>query len=146
LAECSRLNGLTSMTSRLVSPTHTGRIQMGSGKVRSGNQRVPPAASSDCRAAGTLHCETQSTRLVQTHQLTRLIQTEVPEGQRKADPQGQLDPDQKTGFEGVTVVSDVELRDDAAQTVLELKPGIRDEVIFNPVNPGKVIFNPVNSG
>lgn len=45
------LNRLTSTMSRLVSPRQTGRIQVESGKVRSGNQRAPPAASSDCSAA-----------------------------------------------------------------------------------------------
>lgn len=41
--------------------------------------------------------------------LTRLVQTQVPQGQRQADPQGQLDPNQQAGLERVTVVPDVEL-------------------------------------
>lgn len=53
---------------------------------------------------------------------TGQVQTEVPQGQRDADPEGQLDPDQHTGLEGVAVVPDVELRDDAAQVLLELEP------------------------
>lgn len=53
---------------------------------------------------------------------TRLIQTEVPQGQRDAHPEGQLDPDQRAGLEGVAVVPDVKLRDDTAQVLLELEP------------------------
>lgn len=56
---------------------------------------------------------------------TRLIQTEVPQGQRDADPEGQLDPDQHAGLEGVAVVPDVELRDDTAQVLLELEPELK---------------------
>lgn len=54
---------------------------------------------------------------------TRLIQTEVPQGHRDADPKGQLDPNQHAGLEGVAVVSDVELSDNTAQVLLELEPG-----------------------
>lgn len=53
---------------------------------------------------------------------TRLVQTQVPEGQGNADPQRQLNPDQQTGLEGVTIVPNVELRNDATQVLLELEP------------------------
>lgn len=46
-------DGLTSTMSRLVSPRQTGRIQVESGNVRSGNHRVPPAARSPCSATQT---------------------------------------------------------------------------------------------
>ncbi len=42
--------------------------------------------------------------------LTGLVQTQVSKGQREADPQGKLHPHQQAGFEWVTVVPDVELR------------------------------------
>lgn len=41
----------TSTMSRLVSPRHTGKIQVESGEVRSGNHRAPPAARAACSAA-----------------------------------------------------------------------------------------------
>lgn len=47
---------LTSTMSRLVSPRQTGRIQVESGKVRSGNHREPPAARSDCSTAEDTVC------------------------------------------------------------------------------------------
>lgn len=53
---------------------------------------------------------------------TGLVQTQVSEGQRNADPQRQLNPDQQTGLEGVTIVPNVELRNDATQVLLELEP------------------------
>lgn len=54
--------------------------------------------------------------------LTRLIQTEVAQSKRDANPEGKLDPDQHASLEGVAVVADVELRDDTAQVLLELEP------------------------
>lgn len=59
--------------------------------------------------------------------LTRLIQAQISEGQRQTDPEWQLNPDQQTGFEGVTVISDIELRDDPPQVLLELEPGRRTD-------------------
>lgn len=59
--------------------------------------------------------------------LTRLIQAQISESQRQTDPEWQLNPDQQTGFEGVTVISDVELRDDPLQVLLELEPGRRTD-------------------
>lgn len=53
---------------------------------------------------------------------TGLVQTQVPQGQGNADPQRQLNPDQQTGLEGVTIVPNVELRNDATQVLLELEP------------------------
>lgn len=60
--------------------------------------------------------------------LTGLVQTQVSEGQRETDPQRQLNPDQQTGFEGVTVVSDVELRNNTTQILLELEPKNKQNV------------------
>lgn len=37
--------------SRLASPRHTGKIQVESGAVRSGNHRAPPVARAACTAA-----------------------------------------------------------------------------------------------
>ncbi len=150
------MNRLTSMMSRLVRPRQTGRIQVESGKVRSGNHRVPPAVRSDCSTAentvqlsivkgikswsqtdpgsmGVYRTDPGSVyqtgpRPAQSQcQLTGLVQTQVSEGQREADPQGQLNPDQQTGFEGVTVVSDVELRNNTTQIFLELEPDQREQ-------------------
>lgn len=56
-------------------------------------------------------------------QLTSLLHTKVSECQREADPEWQLDPHQQTSFEGMTVVSHVELRDKATQVLLKLEPG-----------------------
>lgn len=46
-------DGLTSTMSRLVNPTQTGRIQVESGNVRSGNHRVPPVTRSPWSATDT---------------------------------------------------------------------------------------------
>lgn len=54
--------------------------------------------------------------------LTRLLQTQVSQGQREADPQRQLDPNQQACLEWVTVVPDVELGDQMTQVLLELEP------------------------
>lgn len=42
---------------------------------------------------------------------TGLIEAQVAQGQREADPQRQLDPNQQASLERVTVVPDVELGD-----------------------------------
>lgn len=113
--------------SRLVSPRQTGRIQEESGRVRSGNHSAPPVARSDCSTVGRF-AVSPGPGLIRVslgqHQckLTRLVQTEVSKSQRETDPQRQLNPDQHTGFEGVTVVSDVELRNDTTQILLEQEP------------------------
>lgn len=118
---------LTSMMSRLVSPRQTGRIQEESGKVRSGNHSAPPVARSDCSTVGKFAVSPDRGLIrvslgQQQCKLTRLVQTQVSKGQRETDPQRQLNPDQQTGFERVTVISDVELRNDATQILLELEP------------------------
>lgn len=53
--------------------------------------------------------------------LTGLVQGQVPEGQREAEPQRDLNPDQQAGSGGVTVISDVELRHKATQILPELE-------------------------
>ena len=53
------------------------------------------------------------------------MQAQVSERHRETDPQRKLNPDQQTGFEGVTVLSDVELRNNTTQVLLELEPGHR---------------------
>lgn len=67
---------------------------------------------------------------------TGLIQTEVPQGQREADPHGELDPDEHGGLEGVTVVPHVELRDDATQVLLKLEPEDKQLVSGPGLQPG----------
>lgn len=68
--------------------------------------------------------EPQSTSCCQRPLQVRLIQAQISEGQRQTDPEWQLNPDQQTSFEGVTVISDVELRDDPPQVLLELEPAL----------------------
>lgn len=57
---------------------------------------------------------------------TGLIETQVAQGQREADPQRQLDPNQQASLERVTVVPDVELGDQVTQVLLELEPKSRE--------------------
>lgn len=57
---------------------------------------------------------------------TGLIETQVAQGQREADPQRQLDPNQQASLERVTVVPDVELGDQVTQVLLELEPESRE--------------------
>lgn len=66
---CSRL---TSTMSKLVSPRHTGKIQVLSGEDRSGNHRAPPVVRPPCTTAQhTVSSEPQTTpqESVQTYQV-----------------------------------------------------------------------------
>lgn len=117
-----------------MTPRQTGSIQVESGRVRSGNHRAPPAARSDCRSAENQQIQSAMwpnpcpglVLVWSVCELTSLVQAQVSESQREADPHGQLDPDQHAGLEGVAVVSDVELRNDTTQVLLELEPECSD--------------------
>ncbi len=49
-------------------------------------------------------------------------QAEITQGQRQTNPHGQLDPDQQTGLEWVAVISNIKLRHDSFQILLEMEP------------------------